>query len=230
MELETKRIEIAATEMKFSDDDVGVFSGLGAVFGNIDSFGDRIDRGAFKETLKEWDAKDKLPPMLLQHGGFFGPADDVLPIGQWTAMEENARGLKVEGKLFALGTERGQYLYEGMKAGELDGLSIGYLPVKFTMGTKPGQPRRTLQEIDLIEVSVVTDPANDKARVGGVKANDITTIREFETFLRDVGGYSRAAAKAIAEGGFKTTPDPRDEDGVAHFAERMQRLADSVTS
>jgi Escherichia/Staphylococcus phage prohead protease len=44
---------------------------------------------------------------------------------------------------------------------------------------------------------------NDLARNTAVKASDIRTVREFEDFLRDVGGYSHAAAKSIARAGFK---------------------------
>lgn len=205
-------------EIKLASDEIdqktGEFSGYGAVFGNVDSYGDVIEKGAFKSTLREWEGVGKYPPMLLQHGGgWMGGADDMLPVGQWTAMEENAKGLKVSGKLFALSTERGQYIYEGLKSGVLDGLSIGYRARKFVNGTKPGEPRRKLTEIDLMEVSIVTFPANGKARVGAVKAADIKTIREFEDFLRDAGGFSHAAAKAIASGGFKAA-DPRDEDGA----------------
>lgn len=102
-------------EIKLASDSVdaktGEFSGYGAVFGNVDSYGDVIAKGAFRDTLREWEQRSKLPPMLLQHGGgFMGGADDMLPVGQWTQMEENSKGLKVSGKLFALGTERGQYL------------------------------------------------------------------------------------------------------------------------
>lgn len=178
----------------------GSFSGYGAVFGNVDSHGDVIERGAFKESLREWEAKGKLPPMLLQHGGFFGPVDDMLPVGKWTSMEENSRGLKVEGELFALGTDRGQLIYEGMKAGSLDGLSIGYRAKKYTMGTKPQDPTRTLHEIDLRELSIVTFPSNDKALVGSVKAADIDalhTLSDFEDFLREAGDprWSRKTAR-----------------------------------
>lgn len=213
-------------EIKLASDEIdqktGEFSGYGAVFGNVDSYGDVIEKGAFKSTLREWEGNGKYPPMLLQHGGgWMGGADDMLPIGQWTAMEENAKGLKVSGKLFALSTERGQYIYEGLKSGVLDGLSIGYRARKFVNGTKPGEPRRKLTEIDLMEVSIVTFPANGKARVGAVKAADIKTIREFEDFLRDSGGFSHSAAKAIASGGFKAA-DPRDEDG-ADLAELLRR-------
>jgi len=201
-------------EVKFASDKTGVFSGYGGVTRNKDYGGDVIAPGAFKNTLREWEDKGKLPPMLLQHGGgFLGGALDQLPVGKYTAMEENSKGLKVEGELFALSTERGQYIYEGMKSGTLDGLSIGYRVKEFVLGTKPTEPRRTIKSLDLVEVSIVTFPMNDKARIGAVKSSDIKTIREFEDFLRDVGGYSHSAAKAIAAGGFKAT-DPRDEDGA----------------
>lgn len=199
-------------EVKFASDKSGVFSGYGAITGNVDAGGDMLAKGVFKQTLRAWEDKGKYPPMLLQHGGgFLGGADDMLPVGKWTSMEENSKGLKVEGELFALNTERGTYIYEGLKAGALDGLSIGYRAKEFVVGTKPGEPRRTLKSVDLIELSIVTFPMNDKARVGAVKSGDIKTIREFEDFLRDVGGYSHAAAKAIAAGGFKAA-EPRDED------------------
>lgn len=228
--------EMERIEVKLASEDVdektGSFSGYGAVFGNVDSYGDVIEKGAFKSTLRDWEGLGKLPPMLLQHGGGFwgGSSEDMLPIGQWTSMEENARGLKVSGKLFALGTEKGQYLYEGLKSGVLDGLSIGYMVRKAREGTKPAEPRRTLQEIDLREVSIVTFPANDKARVSAVKAADgIKTIREFEEFLRDAGGFSVAAARAIASGGFKRRPDPRDEDGIGdHIRARLAALASVI--
>lgn len=199
-------------EIKLASDDfdakTGEFRGYGSVFGGIDSYGDRIEKGAFKATLREWEDRGKFPPMLLQHGGFGVNAMDMVPVGQWTEMEENSKGLKVAGRLFAMGTERGQYIYEGLKTGALDGLSIGYRARKFVNGTKPNEPRRTLTDIDLVELSIVTIPADDKARVGAVK-----TIRQFEDFLRDVGGFGAAAAKAIAARGFKAA-DPRDEDGA----------------
>lgn len=201
-------------EVKFASDKSGVFTGYGAVTGNKDAGGDVIEKGAFRDTLREWQDKGKFPPMLLQHGGgFLGGAMDMLPVGKYTDMEENSKGLKLDGELFALNTERGQYIYEGLKSRALDGLSIGYRVKEFVMGTKPTEPRRTIKSLDLVEVSIVTFPMNDKARVGAIKS--IKTIREFEDFLRDVGGYSHAAAKAIAAGGFKAA-EPRDEDEADH--------------
>lgn len=185
-------------ECKFASDKTGVFSGYGAVFGNIDAGGDLIEKGAFKQTLREWEERGKFPPMLLQHGGgmFGGGADDMLPVGKWTSMEENAKGLKVEGELFALGTERGQYIYEGLKAGALDGLSIGYRTKKFTNGTKPNEPRRKIEALELVELSIVTFPMNDKARIGSVKSK--FDPRELEESLRDAGLSRSDAVTAVA--------------------------------
>lgn len=212
-------------EVKFAADDLdaktGAFSGYGAVFGNIDAYGDVIAQGAFKSTLAEWERRGKLPPMLLQHGGWGMVDTDAIPIGKWTKMAEDSIGLRVEGKLINLDSEVGKRVHGAMKEGVLDGMSIGFRAKKFTMRTKPEEPRRTLEEIDLIELSVVTFPANGKARVSDVKSDNIKTIRQFEDFLRDVGGFSHAAAKAIALGGFKAS-DPRDED-EAEIVARLRR-------
>jgi hypothetical protein len=217
------------TELKFADVP-GKFSGMGAVFGNADAYGDVIAKGAFSETLRDWERRAKYPPMLLMHGGvpFGGSADAMLPVGKWDSMEETSKGLRVEGALFALGTERGQYLYEGLKSGAIDGLSIGYAAKKFTLGTKPSEPRRILESIDLKEVSIVTFPANDQARIGSVKSSDhIKTIREYETAIREELGFSHARAKAIASHGFKADPGPRDEDADGGNA-ALARLLRSI--
>lgn len=160
-------------EFKSSDiSEAGIFSGYGAVFGNIDAYGDVIAPGAFKSTLESYHKAGKYPPMLLQHGGLGARDNDGLPIGVWTAMAEDNEGLKVEGKLVGMETEVVKRVYSLMKEGALDGLSIGYRAKEFSLGAKVGDPRRMLKGVDLVEVSVVTFPANSKARVGSVKGFD----------------------------------------------------------
>src|SRR4029077_5322580 len=91
-----------------------------------------------------------------------------------------------------------------LKERAVAGLSMGYPVGEFTRGTKPNEPRRTIKTIkELPEISLVTFPMNDLARNTTVKAVDIRTVREFEDFLRDVGGFSHAASKSIAQRGFK---------------------------
>lgn len=199
-----ERQEVRLMETKASPEQPGRFSGYGAMFGNLDMAGDVIQAGAFQDTLGEWKARGKLPPMLLQHGGgmFGGTAEDMLPVGEWLSMQENRRGLQVEGQLFALGTEKGTYIYEGLKAGVLDGLSIGFQTREAVAGTRAGEPDRTLTNIDLWEVSIVTFPANPKARVTTVKALTVDTLRELERFLHrdleEIGFSERDAKRVIA--------------------------------
>lgn len=227
-----ERLAIGLGEVKFAQDQAdGTFTGYGAAFGNVDSYGDVIKQGAFKRTLKEAKKAGRWPAMLSQHGGWGMSSEDMMPIGVWTSIEEDDHGLKVEGKL-ALDTRRGADAYALLKMTPrpaLDGMSIGYVAKKFTVGTKVGEPRRMLEDVELLEISLVTWPANGAARVEGVKAAPhIQTVRQFEDFLRDVGGFSHAAAKAISAGGFKAAPDPRDEDAAADFValqERFRRLS-----
>jgi HK97 family phage prohead protease len=209
-------------------DEEGTIKGYGSVFGNVDSHGDVVAKGAFKSSLDTSKAQGDLPMMLLQHGG--DSTLDQIPIGVWTSMDEDGTGLKVEGKL-ALKTQRGSDVYELMKMTPrpaLNGLSIGYRTKDFTMGSKTDKMRRTLNAVDLVEVSIVTSPSNKKATVTSVKS-ELNTIREFETFLRDVGMFSHAQAKAIAADGYKAIANLRDEVSEAEeLAAEMKRLADFI--
>lgn len=226
-------LETGLIEVKFEDNasKAGMFSGYGAIFGNIDSHGDIIEKGAFKNSLREWEGKGKLPKMLLQHGGFFGPVDDMLPVGKWLSMEENSKGLKVEGQLFALETDRGALIYEGLKSGELDGLSIGYRAKKHRMGTKPKDPTRWLEEVDLKEVSIVTWGSNDRALISQVKALDLFNPRELERDLKTIlsGGDAVKAVAIVkkhlqreAEG--QPTTSSRDEEAAVELLEELKKL------
>jgi HK97 family phage prohead protease len=191
-------------ELKVDAADTGTFSGYGAVFGNVDYGGDIVRKGAFQDSLNNWNSKGRMPAMLWQH-------DSKQPIGVWQNMMEDGHGLHVQGKL-TKGVQKADEAYALMKDGALSGLSIGYKTVDAQYD--PDLGIRSLNKLDLLEVSPVTMPMNDMAGITNVKAADqIKTIREFEDFLRDEGGFSHAAAKAIASGGFKSL-DPRDEDGA----------------
>jgi uncharacterized protein len=228
--------KVTPFEFKFSNNEPdGTFEGYGAVFGNEDDGGDLIAKGAFDKTLATARSGGKMPKMLLNHGGAaYGmpTAQDMLPIGKWQKLSPDSHGLQVKGRLINLDTEHGKRVYGAMKEGELGGLSIGYKATDFTYGTKPNEPRRTLKAIDLYEISPVTFPMNSLATISGVKsaARRITEIRDYETFLRDVGGFSHAAAKAIAFGGFKANPEPRDEDGNGEFMATLRKRAAALNS
>jgi HK97 family phage prohead protease len=205
--------------MKFTGgDDSMSFSGYGAVFHNVDSSGEVIDPGAFAESLASHAKKGTTPLMLLEHG-FRTP----LPIGVWKSIAEDGTGLRVEGEL--LPTTLGRDTYIAMKAGALDGLSIGYRIVDSIPRRNHGEPRRRLKAVDLVEVSVVALPANPLARTDMVKsADNILSIRDFENFLVEHGHYSRNQAKAIAVSGWKAFDAGRDDgDGLLNLAESIRQ-------
>lgn len=176
------------------------FSGHAATFGEVDLVGDAIEPGAFTRSLKRRGAERV--KLLWQH-------DSRMPIGTFNDIREDETGLFVEGRL--LDTTLGLDVHKLLKAGAIDEMSIGFRTLK----DRFDQDRnvRRLEEIELLEISLVTFAANPAARVHAVKAEDMT-IRDFEKFLREAGGFSRAAAKAIAGGGFKPGSEPRDEDGL----------------
>ena len=199
-----ERMACGIGELKFvaGDEKTMTFSGYGAVFGNVDAYGDVIVPGAFADTIASARKSGHWPAMLSQHGGWGMGADDLTPVGVWTDLAEDGKGLRVEGKL--ADTPRGRELYELMKMTPrpaINGLSIGYIPKEWSQRTKPDEPRRTLKKIDLIEISPVTFPANLKARVSGVKAveaiDEIKTLSDLEGFLREACGFSRSVAVAV---------------------------------
>lgn len=180
------------------------FTGYGAVFKNVDAYGDTIEPGAFADYLADVKAK-KLPwpAMLSQHGGFGFTAEDMTPVGIWTDLAEDGHGLMVSGKL--ADTPRGRELYALMKMAPrpaIDGLSIGYIPKEWEPRSKPEDPKRRLKRLDLVEISPVTFPANGKARVAAVKADRPEDVRAFETALRERMGLSSREAKRVASAGW----------------------------
>lgn len=191
--MKTKHLEIPL-EIK-SVDENGTFTGYGSVFHNEDSYGDIVRPGAFKKTLEKWAAKGRFPPMLWQH--WRGD-----PIGVFTQMREDERGLYVEGKLLIADIAKAREAYALLKEKGLGGMSIGYREIA-TRQNEDGT--QDLLELDLWEVSVVTFPANEAATVDNIKADfsdGLPTLPEFEKFLRDAG-FSKAQATAIASHGLR---------------------------
>lgn len=213
-------------ELKFAADEGAQamsFTGYGAVFGNVDSYGDVIEAGAFSKFLADVKAGNQpWPAMLSQHGGWQMSAEDMTPIGVWTDFAEDGHGLKVTGQL--ADTPRGREMYALMKMSPrpaIDGMSIGYIAKEWEPRSKPEDPKRKLKRIDLIEVSMVTRPANGKARVESVKSD--WTERDFERLLTRDAGLSRSDALVVINQGFKSLIAMRDA-GSSELAELAQAL------
>ena len=175
------RLDVPFQIKAVSDD--GLFSGYGSVFGVIDSYKEIVAQGAFSESLQK-----RTPAMLWQHRS-------SEPIGVYSAIREDQTGLYVEGRL-ALKTTRGAEAYELLKMGAISGMSIGFKTREDSYDRVTGI--RTLKKVDLREVSLVTFPANESARISGVKSIEtIESLADAEAFLREAGGLSRREATAL---------------------------------
>lgn len=137
----------------------GFFEGYAST-SEVDSYRDVVKPGAFRFTLAEWKKRGKLPFLLWQH-------EMKHPIGYFLSMEETARGLYVKGALL-LNVQQGYEAYVLLKKGVINGLSIGFQPVIARHNSR--QNVREIFQVRLVEISVVSIPANQSARVYSVKA------------------------------------------------------------
>jgi len=197
-------------------DDDGTFEGYASVFNNKDLGNDVIKQGAFSESIKG--KKPKQIKLLYQH-----KTDE--PIGVIDSLVEDTRGLKIKGRL-AMGTQKGKEVFELMKMGALDSMSIGYRlsPDDYKYSDK--LKKRTITNLDLMEISMVTFPMNPKAKITKVKLAEMN-VREIEHYLRDVGLMSSSVAKQSANVLYKSFNHEVDEqrdvvDSIKHLIETIK--------
>lgn len=213
------------TEVKFARarlsavDSDGTFTGYASLFGQTDLGRDMVLPGAFRASLaKRGPGGVK---MLFQH-------DPNQPIGVWLEVREDGEGLCVKGRL-TTEVEKAREVLSLMRAGALDGLSIGYRTVRGRTDAKTGI--RSLIEVDLWEISVVTFPLLPEARISAVKAaraeGRLPTTREFERFLVQDAGLTRSQARTVIGSGFKSLAGGRDAASGSHqrFALKLRRAA-----
>jgi HK97 family phage prohead protease len=163
METKFANAELSAIEAD------GSFHGYASLFGETDLNRDLVLPGAFRRSIA------KRGPggirMLFQH-------DPAAPIGIWQDIREDHRGLFVRGRLMTE-VAKGREVLALMRAGAIDGLSIGFRTVRGRTDAKSGV--RHLVEVDLWEVSVVTFPMLPTARISAVKS-----MRTPEGLLRTI--------------------------------------------
>lgn len=200
-------METKAFEFEVKADDAGVIEGYGSIFGNVDKGGDKVMPGAFADSIAQAMKGARSIKMLWYH-------DPTQPIGIWDELVEDQKGLKVKGRMI-LEVARAKEVLALMKAGIVAGLSIGYRSLKDRMEGDI----RILEKLDLWEVSPVTFPMNDKAKVTSAKADgceeiieklaagDRLTEREFEKLVKGLG-LSNSQAERAARIHLKGQGDP----------------------
>lgn len=186
------RLEVKAADVT----DSGTFKGYGSVFGVVDSYREIVDPGAFTESLAEIRAKGRQVPVLWQH-------QSSQVIGGYTSLYEDATGLYVEGELDIEDDPLAKTAWGKLKKGRVTGLSIGF----YVREDSYDRVERVthLKKLDLLEVSLVTFPACDPARVESIKAGHavrqafsegkLPSMPDLEAFLREAG-----ASKSVATG------------------------------
>lgn len=196
-------------ELKGVSED-GTFKGYGSVAGNIDLGRDIVAHGAFRRSLKELADKGDNVKLLWQHNWHE-------PIGVYTSIKEDDKGLAVEGKLI-LEVQRAKEAYALLKAGAISGMSIGYNAKEWEYDRE--NRVRTIKDADLWEVSLVTFPMNPEARVASVK-----TVRDFEEFLMRDAGLTRKEAQIVINEGYKALQSSvkRDADDEGELVAMIEK-------
>jgi HK97 family phage prohead protease len=210
-----------ALEIRAAGDD-GTLEGYGSVFGVRDSYDDVIAAGAFQRSLAEHRAAGSMPALLWQH-------DAGQPIGVWTDMAEDERGLRMKGRL-ALDTVRGKEAHALLKMRAINGLSIGFVSKQWAYDKDTEV--RTLTDVDLWEVSLVTFPANTAARITGVKSavDEILAPKDAERILREAG-FSKTDATAYVSRVMRLGVERREADLITELVLRAtQRAARTLTT
>lgn len=220
-----KALAMQAVQIKLQGD-TPTFEGYASTFGNVDSYGDTIVKGAYAETLK----KNGLPKMFFNHDSY------EVPLGKWVKAEEDDYGLLLTGE-FTPGNAKAAEVRAALLHGTVDSMSIGYsLKAGDFDETTDG---RTIRKVHrLLETSIVTFPADKFARVdlASVKSIDFETVlpeckteRDIERLLRDAGlGKWEAMAlvsraKNIFVGGMP--PEDAEAKTLAALASRLEALA-----
>jgi HK97 family phage prohead protease len=197
-------------------DEKGTFTGLAAVYGNLDLGGDIIAPGAFTKTIREKGGK---VPILWQH-------DQREPIGLGT-LEDSAEGLLIHGDL-VMESPVAQKAYALMKKEVLKGLSIGYDTIVSEWDSD--NEIRTLKEVRLWEVSLVTFPMNPLAQVNDVKAISGELDASVETIADAVSRFGQEikAGRTLSAATLQSLHASRS--AMQEAMDQLQALIDSTES
>lgn len=157
--IKTKSFKVKAEESEESGS--GYFVGYASVFGNVDSYGEVMEKGAFSDTLKEWEGR-KIP--VFYGHDLTNPENNV---GYVESAEEDATGLLVKCVVDTEGPGNGPIVYKLLKEGRIDRMSFGF----YVNDADHKGGVTYIKKVSLLEVSVVPAPANPEAAINEVKSS-----------------------------------------------------------
>lgn len=163
----------------------GHISGYCSVFGQVDTYADTIEPKAYDAVV----ASGAKPLMFFNHSSY------GVPIGAWDKLSVDARGLFIEGRL-NLNNKQGKEVYEALKFGSMNGLSVGIYMQDEDVECDAEGVRHIKNVRELYEVSIVNFPADKNARISDIKSDTIKSIRDVENSLCEVG-FSQSDAKGV---------------------------------
>jgi HK97 family phage prohead protease len=176
----------------------GQMRAYASVFGNVDSYGDIVVKGAFANTLAEWRKSGRTIPLLYGHN----MTDPNMNIGAVLEAEEDERGLKITAEFDD--DDMAQKVYRLVKAGRIAELSFAFDTIKSAFLEDPDRPDafRELQELKLYECSVVPIGANSETEVLAIKAAEVgmTAVAEGLKAGRTLSKANESSIRSALEG------------------------------
>ena len=183
----------ATVQLKAGPDDglsEGQFTAYASVFGNVDSYGDVVVKGAFANDLARWEKSGNSIPLLFGHN----MSDPDFNIGAVVKAEEDSVGLKVTAQL-DLENPKAKQVYRMLKGRRIDQMSFAYDVIEGGPATKDGEDVYEIRDLKLYEVSVVTVGANQETEVLAVKQMPVVADR----MLTDIKAGRVLSAKNESE-------------------------------
>lgn len=174
--------------------------GLASTYGNIDHAGDIVERGAYQRTIDAFKNGKKGMPFLAHHR-------HDRPIGKIVELEDTVDGLWFKARFS--NSHDGQNVREQFLDGTLDSFSIGYRVLQKQADRVNGQKVLRLKEIALHEISAVTFPCNELARLSAVKGDIASSFPNLS--LEDQQRVADFAAYLEAKQAGITTDELMDE-------------------
>lgn len=230
------KLKDLAVKIKAGPDDglgEGVFTAYASVFGNVDSYGDVVAKGAFEKDLKRWEESGNPIPLLFGHN----MTDPDFNLGHVTDATEDDHGLLVTAQL-DLENPKAMQTYRMLKGRRINQMSFAYDVLDADEAEDDeGVKANNLRELKLYEVSVVTIGANQETEVLAVKANaealataakaGRTLSSKNETALRDAQGLIDSVLASLdAQDGKSAPTGGNDQEKASGTTEAKSEASD----
>lgn len=212
------KIKSTAISIKAGDDEGatdGTFVAYASVFGNRDSYGDIVQKGAFADTLKEWNASGNVLPVLYGHDF----ADPFSNIGSVVEAVEDDHGLKITGQL-DLDNPKAAQVHKLLQEKRLSQMSFAFDVQKGAWNEDEDGEYYSIEKVKLYEVSVVPIGANQETEILAVKAGNLVTREELDTLRTQLG------VKSDQETPAKTVPTNQKKMAILQMQMDLTLIGD----